>query len=220
MKQNWYKYLAVLMLSYVMVWGFLGTIPRQPVLHETARNLYFHVPMWFAMFIMLSVSVWNSIKYLRNPLASTDDKASCYAYTGILFGVVGCATGSIWARYTWGTWWTNDVKLNGAAIGLLIYFAYAILRGSFEDEQQKARISAIYNIFAIALLIPLLIILPRMTDSLHPGNGGNPGFKPMDTQGTMRMVFYPAVIGWICLGFWITNLRLRVRNVERLVHEY
>jgi heme exporter protein C len=109
----------------------------------------------------------------EKPLTSIDDKAESYAYTGILFGVVGCATGSIWARYTWGTWWTNDVKLNGAAIGLLIYFAYAILRGSFEDEQQKARISAIYNIFAIALLIPLLIILPRMTDSLHPGNGGN-----------------------------------------------
>ncbi len=215
MKQHWYKVLAVLLLTYVLSWGFLGRIPRQPILHETARNLYFHVPMWFAMFVMLAVSVWNSIKYLRNPLESTDDKAAAYAYTGILFGVVGCATGSIWARYTWGDWWTNDVKLNGAAIGLLIYFAYAVLRGSFEDEQQKARISAIYNIFAIALLIPLLIILPRMNDSLHPGNGGNPGFKPMDTQGTMRMVFYPAVIGWICLGYWITNLRLRIRQVER-----
>ncbi|MDI9866056.1 MULTISPECIES: cytochrome c biogenesis protein [Bacteroidota] len=219
MKQNWYKYLAVLMLSYVMVWGFLGHIPRQPVLHETARNLYFHVPMWFSMFVMLTISVINSIKYLRNPLTAIDDKAESYAYTGILFGVVGCATGSIWARYTWGTWWTNDVKLNGAAIGLLIYFAYAILRGSFEDEQQKARISAIYNIFAIALLIPLLIILPRMTDSLHPGNGGNPGFKPMDTQGAMRIVFYPAVIGWISLGYWITNLRLRIRKIERQANE-
>ncbi|MBB6004114.1 cytochrome c biogenesis protein [Arcicella rosea] len=216
MKQNWYKILAVVLLAYVVIWGFLGRIPSQPILHETARNLYFHVPMWFSMFAMLSVSVWNSIQYLRNPLISFDDKASEYANTGIVFGIVGIATGSIWARYTWGTWWTNDVKLNGAAIGLLIYFAYVILRGSFTDEQQRARISAIYNIFAVALLIPLLIILPRMTDSLHPGNGGNPGFKPMDTEHTMRIVFYPACIGWICLAFWITSLRLRIRTLIAL----
>jgi heme exporter protein C len=175
--------------------------------------------MWFGMFALLSMSVWNSIQYLRNPLVEYDNKSSEYAYTGILFGVVGIATGSIWARYTWGAWWTNDVKLNGAAIGLLIYFAYAVLRGSFEDEQQRARISSIYNIFAVALLIPLLIILPRMNDSLHPGNGGNPGFKPMDTQGSMRIIFYPACIGWICLGFWITNLRLRLKKIEQHIQE-
>ena len=219
MKKNWYKILAVVLLAYVMIWGFLGHIPRQPVLYETARNLYFHVPMWFGMFAVLSVSVWNSIQYLRTPNMLYDTKASEYANTGILYGIVGILTGSIWARYTWGTWWTNDVKLNGAAIGLLIYFAYIILRGSFNDEQQRARISAIYNIFAVALLIPLLIILPRMTDSLHPGNGGNPGFKPMDTEHTMRIVFYPACIGWICLGFWITNLRLRLKNLEQIHQE-
>ncbi|MES2518464.1 MAG: cytochrome c biogenesis protein [Bacteroidota bacterium] len=219
MKNNWYKFLAVGLLYYVLIWGFLGRIPRQPVLHETARNLYFHVPMWFGMFTMLSVSVWNSIKYLRNPQTLFDTKSAEYANTGILFGIVGIATGSIWARYTWGAWWTNDVKLNGAAIGLLIYFAYVILRGSFNDEQQRARISAIYNIFAVALLIPLLIILPRMTDSLHPGNGGNPGFKPMDTEHTMRIVFYPACLGWICLGYWITNLRLRLKKIEQSLAE-
>ncbi len=215
MKKNWYKILAVVALAYVMIWGFIGVIPRQPVLHETARNLYFHVPMWFSMFAMLGMSVWNSVQYLRKPLLNFDTKASEYANTGIMFGIVGIATGSIWARYTWGDWWTNDVKLNGAAIGLLIYFAYIILRGSFNDEQQRARISAIYNIFAVALLIPLLIILPRMTDSLHPGSGGNPGFKPMDTEHTMRIVFYPACIGWICLGFWITDLKLRFRKLEQ-----
>jgi heme exporter protein C len=219
MKSNWYKILAVVLLAYVIIWGFLGTIPKQPILYETARNLYFHVPMWFSMFMMLSVSVWNAVQYLRTSDMKYDTKSEEYANTGILFGVVGILTGSIWARYTWGAWWTNDVKLNGAAIGLLIYFAYIVLRESFNDEQQRARISSIYNIFAVALLIPLLIVLPRIGDSLHPGSGGNPGFKPMDTQHTMRIVFYPAVIGWMCLGFWITNLRLRLKNLEQIHQE-
>ncbi len=218
-KKNWWKALSVLLLMYVMIWGFIGVIPRQPVLHETARNLYFHVPMWFAMFSMFGVSTWYSVKYLQNPLIEFDDKASEYANTGIIFACAGLITGSIWARFTWGVWWTNDVKLNGAAIGLLIYFAYIVLRGSFKDEQQRAKISAIYNIFAIALLIPLLIILPRLSDSLHPGAGGNPGFKPMDTAGTMRKVFYPAGLGWILLATWITNLRLRIKALERIQEE-
>jgi heme exporter protein C len=64
------------------------------------------------------------------------------------------------------------------------------------------------------MLIPLLFILPRLTDSLHPGNGGNPGFNTYDLDLNMRKVFYPAVIGWALLGFWITDLRNRIGKIE------
>ncbi len=124
-----------------------------------------------------------------------------------------------WARFTWGAWWVNDPKLNGAAIGMLIYCAYLILRSSLEDEQQRARISAIYNIFAFSTLIPLLFILPRLTDSLHPGNGGNPGFSNYDLDNNMRIVFYPAVIGWILLGVWLTQLGVRIGKIGRVLEE-
>ena len=114
-----------------------------------------------------------------------------------------------------GLWWINDVKLNGAAITLLIYAAYFILRGSIDEEQKRARISAVYNIFAYVMLIVFLMILPRMNDSLHPGNGGNPGFNKYDLDSNMRMVFYPAVIGWILFAVWIFTLRVRVNKLHR-----
>jgi heme exporter protein C len=124
----------------------------------------------------------------------------------------------VWAYFTWGDWWSADPKQNTSAIALLLYFAYFVLRGSFNEDQQKARISAVYNLFAFAALIPLLYILPRMTDSLHPGNGGNPGFGKYDLDNTMRLVFYPAVIGWTLLGVWMANLQVRIRqNTE--VHD-
>lgn len=219
MKKNWWKALSVLILFYVIYQGFIGQIPRQPILNETARNLYFHVSMWFAMLTMLTISMVNSILYLRKSQQINDIKAAEFANTGILFGILGCATGSIWGNYTWGDPWPNDPKLNSVAIGMLIYFAYLILRNSFDDEQKRARIAAVYNIFAFAIFIPLIFILPRLTDSLHPGNGGNPGLKPMDTDGAMRLVFYPAVIGWILLGLWITSLRLRLKNIEIKLNE-
>ena len=175
--------------------------------------------MWFAMITMLLVSMIFAVRYLRSNAIADDDKSAEFAQTGILFGVLGCVTGSLWANFTWGEPWPNDPKLNSAAVGMLIYFAYLLLRSSFEDEQRRARISAVYNIFAFAVFLPLIFVLPRLTDSLHPGNGGNPAFSSYDLDSQMRLVFYPASIGWILLGVWISSLRYRAKVVGRVMEE-
>jgi heme exporter protein C len=215
MKKNWWKIVAVLFVLYALVAGFLFQVPARAILNETIRNLYFHVPMWFGMMTILFISLWYSIKYLSNPNIRFDIIATEAAHTGMFMGALGLATGSLWARYTWGAWWTNDVKLNGAAITMLIYMAYFILRGSLDEEQKRGRISAVYNIFAYVMLLVFLMILPRMNDSLHPGNGGNPGFNQYDLDSTMRTVFYPAVAGWIMLGVWIMTLKVRIAKLKR-----
>ena len=88
-------------------------------------------------------------------------------------------------------------------------------RGSLEEEQKRARVAAVYNIFAFVLLIVFLMVYPRLNkvDSLHPGNGGNPGFSAYDLDKNMRLVFYPAVAGWILIGMWLANLGIRVRKL-------
>ncbi len=219
MKKHWWKGLTVVLVLYTVVVGMLQDVPRLAILNETIRNLYFHVPMWFGMILILLGSMVYSIKYLRNPLAKNDIIAVQAANVGILFGVLGILTGMEWAKFTWGEYWSNDPKQNAAAIGLLIYFAYLVLRGSFQDHQQRARIGAIYNIFAFAALIPLLFILPRMTDSLHPGNGGNPGFNAYDLDARLRAVFYPAVLGWTLLGVWMVHLRARLEILKQHIYE-
>jgi len=217
---KWWKYLTIALLLYTVAMGFLGHVPRLAILNETERNLYFHVPMWFGMTIILLASVINSVRYLRDPSPRLDILAHESAKTGILLGVLGLLTGSLWARYTWGTWWTTDVKLNGAAVTMLIYAAYLVLRGSVRDEQQRARLSAIYNIFAFSAAIPLLFIMPRLAEaSLHPGMGGNPGFSKYDLDSAMRLVFYPAVIGWTLLGVWITEVACRLSFVQEKIYE-
>jgi heme exporter protein C len=219
MKATWWKVLAVALLAYTLIAGLLADVPRLPILNETVRALYFHVAMWFSMLIMLTVGIVYSIKYLRKGRLEDDDMAVEFTNGAILFGVIGIATGSLWARFTWGAYWTNDPKLNAAAIGLLMYFAYLILRNSLTDIFQRAKISAVYSVFAYAAFIPLIFILPRLTDSLHPGNGGNPGFNAYDMDSQLRMVFYPAIIGWTLLGTWISSLRVRFRRLERKMEE-
>lgn len=217
---SWWKIAAIVLLVYTVVAGLLFRVPDLPALEETIRNLYFHVCMWFSMMILFTVSVINAIRYLGTFHLKYDIYARQYAATGIVFGLLGYATGTIWMSYTWAdpnnpafqsfSALAREPKLIGTAIALLIYFAYMVLRNSINDMDKRARISAVYNIFAFAMLFPSIWIVPRILPSLHPGQEGNPAMNYKDISPGMRMVFYPAVIGWTLLGVWITTLKIRL----------
>lgn len=194
-------------------------IPFRNILQETLRNTYFHVSLWFSMFILYLVSVIYSIKFLRKKKPFQDYVASSLVEVGTLYGILGLVTGSIWAKNTWGTFWTTDVKLNMAAISMLIYAAYLVLRTSINDEDRRAIIASAYNIFAFFIIIPLIFVIPRLTDSLHPGNGGNPGFGGDDMDNTIRLVFYPAIIGFTLLALWMAEIRIRLKVLKEKVYE-
>jgi heme exporter protein C len=207
--------------------GFLVRVPYVGNLYQSIRNFFFHVPMWFGMMGLLSLSLMYSLLYLRKQNLRYDTYASEFAKTGILFGVLGLATGAIWAKYTWGEFWSNDPKQMAAAIAVLIYLAYLVLRGSMTDIDKKARVSGVYNIFAYFIYIPLIMILPRMVQSLHPGGmegakgGGNPALSGDSLDASMRVIFWPAVFGWLLLGIWISNLKIRLSLLanKSLIHE-
>lgn len=221
MKANWWKYLGAILVFYTIDFGISQQLPVLNILDESIRNLFFHVPMWFSMMGMLFVSLIYSILYLNKGNIQHDIKAISYAQVGFLMGILGILTGSIWARVTWGAWWVfSEVKLNGAAAGLLVYAAYFILRGSFDDEEKKARYSAVYSIFAFVMFMVLINVIPRITDSsLHPGNGGNPGFNSYDLDNSLRLIFYPAVFGWLLLSGWMAQLLIRIKKVYRKIHK-
>jgi len=216
-RKSWWKILSVILLVYTFTAGFLIKVPIIGNLYETIRNLFFHVPMWFGMMIMLITSVIYAIKYLSKPSIHSDIYSAAYAKTGIVFGILGLVTGSIWANYTWGEPWSNDPKQLGAAIALLVYAAYFVLRNSIPEMDKRAKIGAVYNIFSCAILIPTIWIIPRMVESLHPGGQGvqgNPGLNGKDLDPGMRLVFWPAVIGWTLLGVWITTLQIRAEILK------
>lgn len=190
------------------------SFPFLKILFQTIRNLLFHVPMWFAMIALLIGAIVYSIRYLRKGRIEDDIAASQITSVALFIGFLGVATGMLWAQFTWGNFWPNDPKMNGVAIGMLMYIAYFILRGAIDDEEKRARVSAVTSIFFFPIFMALIAVLPRLTDSLHPGNGGNPGFSNYDLDNTLKMVFYPAVLGWILIGFWVAQLKTRIKKLE------
>jgi heme exporter protein C len=213
---KWWKILSVLLISYAIIGGFMMPAPDDlGILGKTIRNLHFHVPMWFTMIALLLASYIYSIRSLRHLNPKDDLNSSALINTAILFGFLGVSTGSFWAYNTWGYFWINDPKLNGVAIGMLIYIAYYILRKSIDDDMNRAKFTAVYNLFAFPIFIVLIIVLPRMAEnSLHPGSGDTVGFNNYDLDDDLRKVFYPSVLGWILFGFWVAELRNRVSMIR------
>ncbi len=214
LKNNWWKLLGIGLILYSIIAGFLIRIPELPIIRESIRNLFFHVVMWFSMMVMFGTSLFRSLRYL----STFDIKHDVYAIqsvnVGLFFGIMGIVTGMEWANFTWGTPWTNDPQLNGAAITILAYFAYLVLRRSIDEENKRARIAAVYNVFAFVMLIVFIGILPRLAQgSLHPGKGGSP-MTVTNLDFTMRLVFYPAIVGWIIIGYWLTSIRVKMANIR------
>jgi heme exporter protein C len=215
MRKSWWKILCAVLLIYTVVGGLLLKAPAREILHETIRNLYFHVCMWLAMMTLYTASVVYSIKYLRYERLKDDIYALNFAKVGTVFGLLGYATGIVWASYTWTEYASNtqifkEPKLLGTAIAMLVYFAYFVLRGSINDIDRRARVGAVYSIFAYIMLFPSIWILPRLLESLHPGREGNPALNFNDLDNKLRRVFYPAIVGWTLLGIWITSFKIRI----------
>ncbi|MEZ4720702.1 MAG: cytochrome c biogenesis protein CcsA, partial [Flavobacteriales bacterium] len=124
------KIAAIILVFYALIAGFLVDVPALDILNESIRNLFFHVTSWFAMvFLFLGAFVF-SIRYLSSGSENDDMLAKVFVHVGMAFGTAGLVTGMLWAQYTWGAYWVPDPKLNGAAIAMLAYLAYVVLRNS------------------------------------------------------------------------------------------
>lgn len=211
---QFWKILTAVLMTLVILVGFTLRIPSIDILQQSARNLFLHVPMWPTMFVSFLTSFVYSFRFLNKPDLVLDRKAETATQVGILFGILGLLTGSVWARFTWGAWWTfAEPKMNLAALGLMIFVAYFILRQAFDDPEKRAKVSAVYQIFATTTIPFLFYVIPRQMNSLHPGAEGNPAFSEV-TAIELRIIFYPAIIAFLGLAFWIMNILNRYKSIE------
>jgi heme exporter protein C len=196
-----------------MVVALIGA-PLVPVLQETTRVLYFHIPSAWVTVVALGWSMINSILYLIRRDLKNDDHAASAAELGLVFCIVATVTGSIWAKSMWGSWWNWDPRETSIFFVLLIYGAYLALRGSIEGEEKRARLSAVYSILAFVAVPPLIFVVPRIYSTLHPDPIINSSGK-IDMDPMIRWCFFSMLIGFTFLFTWLQSLRVRVFRLER-----
>ena len=209
---NIFKILIFVLITFVIIAGILLPIPNIPALGDKARVLYFHVPMSWISVLAFFMSMWYSIRYLKTKSIDYDIKSFSSAQLGFLFCILATATGSLWAKFNWGSFWNWDPRQTSIFILLMIYGAYFALRSAVDSEDQRAKLSSVYSIIA-AVTVPFFVfIMPRLVESLHPDPIINTQGKiNMDTN--MLIVFLTSLVGYTLLFLWILNLKVRIERI-------
>jgi heme exporter protein C len=222
------KYLSIALITFVILAGIAIPIVPQPHgwlefpvipgLEDKARNILFHVPMAWTSVLAFLFSLFYGLRYLRTKDFEYDMKSVASAGLGLMFCILATVTGSIWAKFNWGSFWNWDPRETSIFILLLIYGAYFALRSALGSDEVRARLSAVYSILA-GLTAPFFIfIMPRIVGGLHPGakgdTGGSTPVAQLHMPPNMRVVFFAGIIGFSLLFIWLLNVRVRVAYIE------
>lgn len=198
-------------LAAGLVMGF-GIAPREATQGNVQRIMYLHVPSVWVAYLAFAVVLVASIAYLVRRAEAADRLAHASAEVGVLFTGLTIATGSIWGKPTWGTWWTWDARLTTVSILFVMYLGYLLLRGMIEDRERGARFAAVLGIVA-AFNIPLVHFSVYWWRTLHqPPSLMKPG------PGTMPAIIVTALLvnfaAFTLLYVYFVTRRARVLALE------
>ena len=141
--------------------------PLEAVMGQVQRVFYFHVAnAWVGMLGFLVAAI-SGVAFLRKGDRKWDIIGFAAVEISLVFFFIAIVSGSIWARGSWGTWWTWDPRLTTAAIVELVYAAYLMLRQGIEDPDRRARFGAVYAILSF-ISVPLTFISIRIFRTIHP----------------------------------------------------
>lgn len=207
------RVLLFLWIAVTMVVALLRA-PLVPVLEETTRVLYFHIPAAWLTVVALGWSMINSVLYLVKRDLRADDHAAAAAELGLVFCIAATVSGALWAKSMWGAYWNWDPRETSIFFILLLYTAYLALRGSIEGEEKRARLSAVYSVVAFVAVPFLIFVVPRMYSTLHPDPIINDRGK-VEMDPMIRWCFLSMLVGFTGLYVWLQSLRVRVTRLER-----
>ena len=214
-----WKLLVFLVMSAVMVAGFLTPAPQQQI-GEASRIFYFHVPQAWISVVAFAMSAVYSVRYLRsrsgdNPNMHMDDAAMISAALGFVFCVLATLTGSMFAKVAWGSFWNWDPRETSIFVLLLIYAAYFALRNAVEDDEKRASLASVYAVFAFVTVPFLVFVLPRVTPSLHPEASIVDTNLKIQMTTPVASVFFSSLAVFTALYFWMFSLAKRTWRIQR-----
>lgn len=201
------------------------TAANLPTVNEqmAQRIFYFHVAAGWVGYVAFGVTAAASVLYLIKRSRRFDNVAVSSAEIGVVFTAANLVSGSIWARPTWNTWWSwDDPRLTLAAIVLMVYIAYLMLRNAIDDPERKARLSSIYGIVGF-LSVPLSFISVRIWRTIHPaviGTASESAQGGFDMSGNMVVVLLFSIFTFSLLYFVLLHYRLRLEDQRVELEEY
>jgi heme exporter protein C len=208
--------IILLAAAFGMVFGFA---PIERVMGAVQKVFYFHVATaWVGMLGFVGAAV-TGVLYLRTQNLKWDVISVAAVEISLVFFFITIVLGSIWARPSWGTWWTWEPRLTTAAILEMIYLAYLLLRQGIDDPERRARFGAVYTLLG-GLSVPITFVSIRLFRTIHPVVIGSGGGEKMGLTGDMlaTMFFSIAVFSVIFVTMFWHRIRIGqlAEHVEQL----
>ena len=191
-------------------WGLTSVSPDR-LMGETVRIIFIHVPSaWLGMAGWGAIAV-SSLMFLvwRHPLAAIAARAA--AVPGAVFTAICLATGSIWGRPTWGTWWVWDGRLTSMLVLLFLYFGYIALAGAAARDGASARLPALFGLLG-AVNIPIINRSVVWWNSLHQPPSLTMGKSAIDAEYLTPLL--GATLGFSLLFAGVVLVRMRALLAE------
>lgn len=208
-------------LMAVATWMVFFYAPTEKTLGQVQRVFYFHVSTgWLGMAAYIAAAVAGLI-YLFRPNKKWDVFAVACVELGLIYSFVNIASGSIWARPSWNTWWTWDPRLVTATIMELIYLAYLLLRQGIEDPERRARFGAIYSLLG-SVTVPLTYFSIRIWRTMHPvviGSGDPSAQGSFDMTRPMVWTLLVSLLAFTIFGISLLWHRVRLGWLSEKVEQ-
>jgi heme exporter protein C len=181
------------------------------------RIFYLHVPVALTTYACFGVAAWKALRLLATDNERRDVESYTAVHIGVIFAVLTLCTGSVWARISWGVWWTwSEDQLVLFLVLFLFYCAYFMLRFSVAPGPQRARISAVYALFGVALIPVSFLAIRLAANFIHPVVFTARG--PQMT-GSMFLVFCLSLLGLLGLAASLYRTELGGRVLDRRLRE-
>ena len=195
-----------------LVWGFTQ-VPPDRLMGETVRILFIHVPTaWLGMGGWTAIAI-SSLVFLvwRHPLAAIAARGA--AVPGLVFTLICLATGSIWGRPAWGTWWVWDGRLTSMLVLAFLYVAYIALAQAAEREGVSARIPAIFGLLG-AINIPIINRSVVWWNSLHQPPSITMGKSAIDAEFLVPLFVSTAGFSLLFGGIVLARMRALIADTQ------
>jgi len=201
---------AALALAQYFIWIHA---PVEVTMGLVQKIFYLHLPAAWWGLICFFIVFCASIGFLLRRSPAMDQLASSAAEIGLLYSTMALATGSLWARVSWNTWWTWDPRLSTALIMWFIYAGYLVLRQSIENRRKMRMVAAVLGVVAF-LNVPLVFLSARMWRSIHPAVFASEG-GGLEPEMLTTVIVCVVSLGLLTAG--LLMFRFRQKNIQERV---
>jgi heme exporter protein C len=195
--------------------------PLEAVMNYVQKIFYFHIAnAWVGMLGFIAAAI-AGINFLVKKDLKWDIVEVAAVEISLVFFFIAIISGSIWARPSWGTWWTWDTRLTTAAILEMIYIAYLMLRQGIEDPERRARFGAVYTLIG-SISVPVTFLSIRLWQTIHPAIIGAQNAEAQGGFGmtpAMSMTMFFSLITFSVIFITLLWYRVRIGQLASLIEE-